>query len=540
MDALAPADMLLFEGFCLDRRRGSLLKRDEDGVWRPVALGSRALDVLTILADRQGALLSKDEIMIAAWPGIVVADNNLAVQISALRRVLDRDRTEGSCIQTVVGRGYRFVAAVRRVGANVRAAIPIAGASSESDEPSRPRLSIVVLPFINLSNDPEQEYLADGITEDLTTDLSRIDNMIVISRNTAFTYRNKSIDTRQIGCELGVRYVLEGSVRRVGSQVRIAAQLIDAVIDAHLWAERFDHELDDLFALQNEITSRLANALGAELITIEAARPTENFGAHDFILRGRAAMLRPTSRDSYADMISLFERAMALDPESVEAQSRLASALANRALIGVTDSAATDIARAAGLAERALAAAPRSTLAHIAKANVLRSQGRCDEAIPEFETVLAIDRNAAGVLDALADCKLLTGAIEDVIPLEEQAIRLSPRDPAIGWWYIRIGQVHLLQSRPDEAIRWLEKARVVVPELPFVYGLLASAYGLKGDTERARAELAQARRFTGDDHFSSIAALKAFGAARGYYRARNIDFESTYFAGLRKAGMPEQ
>jgi tetratricopeptide (TPR) repeat protein len=239
-------------------------------------------------------------------------------------------------------------------------------------------------------------------------------------------------------------------------------------------------------------------------------------------------------------MISLFERALALDPQSVEAQTRLASALANRALIGVTDSSAADIARAEGLVDRVLAASPRYAPAHFAKGNVLRAQGRSEEAILEYEMVLAADRNAVAVLDALADCKLLTGSIEEVIPLEEQAIRLSPRDPGIGWWYLRIGHVHLLQSHPDEASRWLEKARSVVPKLPFVHALLASAYGLKGETERAVAELAEAQRLTGDDHFLSIARLKAFGNARGYYRATNIDFEATYFAGLRKAGMPEE
>jgi tetratricopeptide (TPR) repeat protein len=187
-----------------------------------------------------------------------------------------------------------------------------------------------------------------------------------------------------------------------------------------------------------------------------------------------------------------------------------------------------------------LAASPRYAPAHFAKGNVLRAQGRCEEAIPEFETVLSSDRNAVAVLDALADCKFLTGSIEEVIPLEEEAIRLSPRDPGIGWWYLRIGQVRLLQSRMDEAIPWLEKARSVVPELPFVHALLASAYGLKGETERAAAELAEAQRLTGDDHFSNSARLKAFGDARGYYRAKNIDFEATYFAGLRKAGMPEE
>ena len=158
------------------------------------------------------------------------------------------------------------------------------------DIPPAPRLSIVVLPFANLSDDPEQQYFADGITEDLTTDLSRIADMLVISRNTAFTYRDKPINAKQIGRELGVRYVLEGSVQRSGNQVRINAQLIDAETDAHLWAERFDRDIGDLFALQNEITGRIAIALNLELIAAEAARPTEHPDALDYILRGRAAV----------------------------------------------------------------------------------------------------------------------------------------------------------------------------------------------------------------------------------------------------------
>src|SRR5262249_43519076 len=162
----------------------------------------------------------------------VVEDNNLTVQIAALRRILDRGRADGSCIQTVAGRGYRFAAVVTR-HAGDSAISPTRVAVIGTRPP--PRLSIVVLPFANLSNDPDQQYFADGITEDLTTDLSRIANSFVISRNTAFTYRNKSIDTKQIGRELGVRYVLEGSVRRLGNQVRVNTQLIDAETDAHLW-----------------------------------------------------------------------------------------------------------------------------------------------------------------------------------------------------------------------------------------------------------------------------------------------------------------
>jgi adenylate cyclase len=206
----------------------------------------------------------------------------------------------------------------------------------------------------------------------------------VISRNTAFTYRNKPIDTKLIGRELGVRYVLEGSVRRSGNQLRVSAQLIDAATDAHLWADRFDRDTGDLFALQNEITSRLANALGVELIAAEAARPTEQPDALDYILRGRAARLRPYSREVYAEAISLFEHALALDPQSVEAQTRLADSLVGRVLDQGTGSAAADLARSDGLVSQVLAASPRSADAHLVKGRVLQAQNRWEEAIPEF------------------------------------------------------------------------------------------------------------------------------------------------------------
>jgi TolB-like protein/Flp pilus assembly protein TadD len=396
----------------------------------------------------------------------------------------------------------------------------------------------VVLPFANLSNDPEQGYFADGLTEDLTTDLSRLADMFVISRNTAFTYRNKPVDTKRIGRELGVRYVLEGSVRRSGNQLRVNAQLIDAATDAHLWTERFDGETGDLFALQNEITSCLANALGVELIAAEAARPIEHLDALDYILRGRAVLLKPRTPDTCREAINLFERALALDPQSVEAQTHLAAVLVTRVDDGITDTAAADLVRAEGLVGQALAASSRSAYVHLVKGRVLRVQNRWEEAVPEYETALALNRNLLAALTGLGWCKLFTGSIEEVIPLAEQAIRISPRDPSIGYWYLQVGTVHLVQSRIDEAILWFEKARSAVPAAPIVRSRLAAAYALRGETERAATELAEARRLSSDDRYSSIARLKA----RGYFRAAKIRalYEATYFAGLRKAGMPEE
>jgi len=271
----------------------------------------------------------------------------------------------------------------------------VSSATSSLLHVAAPRLSIVVLPFTNLSDDREQQYFADGITEDVTTDLSRIAGSFVISRNTAFTYRSKAANTKQIGRELGVRYVLEGSVRRSGNRVRANAQLIDAETDAHLWADQFDDDITDLFALQNEITSRIAIALNVELSRREAASSTDNPDALDYIFRGRAAYWRTglQSPDLFAETLGLYERALALDPRSVEAKSQIATMLAVRAGNRWSESPASDFRRAGELAEQALAASPRDYLAHYAKGSVLRFQSRCEEAIPEYDAALESNPN---------------------------------------------------------------------------------------------------------------------------------------------------
>jgi adenylate cyclase len=401
-----------------------------------------------------------------------------------------------------------------------------------------PRLSIVVLPFANLSNDPEQQYFADAITDDLTSDLSRLAGMLVISHNTALTYRNKPVDTKKIGRELRVRYVLEGSVRRLGNRVRVNAQLIDAETDAHMWADRFDGDTSDLFALQDEITSQIAFALNIELTVAEAARPTERADAMDYLFRGR--VLFPgslPSRSNYAQAVSLLERGLALDPQSAEIQTYLAGVLVNGVVSYMTRTAAADLARAEGLIDQALATSRRSFYAHYVKGTVLRAQSRWEEATLHFERSVSLNRNSVGALQGLGWCKLYTGSLDEAIPIAEQAIRIGPRDPTIGFRYLLIGTVHLLQSRINEAIIWFENGRSVTPDVPNIRGRLAAAYALKGETERAIAELAEARRLA-EEVFSSIAGVKA-SASFGVPKVRAL-FEATYFAGLRKAGMPEE
>jgi tetratricopeptide (TPR) repeat protein len=274
------------------------------------------------------------------------------------------------------------------------------------------------------------------------------------------------------------------------------------------------------------------------LIAAEAARPTENSDALDCVLRGRAASNRPQSRETYSASIALYERALVLDPQSADTQSALAAALAGRVLNNMTDSATVDFARAEGLTDQALAALPRSPLAHYAKGTLLRAQRRYAAAIPEYETVLASDRNWAYAVFALGQCRLFTGSIEETIPLTERAIRLSPRDPQLGVWYQQIGVVHLLQSRADEAVVWFEKARSHTPASSGIRADLASAYALCGDTKRGAAELAEARRLSPDNRYSSIVLSKALGQV--WVPKIRALLEATYFEGLRKAGMPEE
>ena len=498
-----------------------------------VALEPQVFDLLTYLVRNRGRVVSKDDLIRDVWGGRIVSDSAVTTRLNAARKAVNDSGAAQRVICTVHRRGVRFIG---EVSENCEAAARGEILPAAAVPPTAPRLSIAVLPFANLSNDPEQQYFADGITGDLTSDLSRIPDMLVISRNTAFIYRGKPVDTKQIGRELGVRYVLEGDVQRSGNRVRVSAQLIDAETDAHLWAERFDGDAGDLFALQDEITNRISVALDLELVDAEAARPIERPDTRDYILRGRAVRLKPPSRENRTEAVLLFERALALDQKSVSAQSWLAIELTARALDFMTDTAAADIVRAESLADRAVAASPRNPLTRFAKGQVLRAQDRYGEAIPEYETVIALNRNWANAHSHLGWCKFVTGSIEEVIPAQERAIRLSPRDPQIGLFYFRIGFAHLLQSRIAEAIVWCEKARNATPAHPLFRALLASAYALKGEIERAGAELAEARRLVVDNRYTSIARLRAvvsWGAPKDLV-------ESTYFAGLRKAGVPEE
>jgi TolB-like protein len=443
MGALGTSDIFLFEHFRLDRR--GLFRREEGGGFVPLKIGSRAEDILRVLVARAGELVSKDEIITRVWPGTIVEESNLTVQISMLRRCLDEQSAEGSYIQTVPGRGYRLVAKVARVEPDV----PLGSPSASQ------RLSIVVLPFANLSDDPDQQYFADGVTEDLTADLSRIPDSFVISRHTAFTYRNRSIGTKQIGHELGVRYVVEGSVRRSGDHVRVAAQLVDAARDTHLWAERYDRSRADLFELQDEIVTAIAGAIEPELLKFErgriAALPQQSDDDYELYQRGMFHHYRQNKADNLKAQ-AYFRRALVSEPHSPQATAALAIALCSAALVGWADNNEAFFDQAHELAQRAVTLDPRYPNARFALGLACMWTSRSDRATAEFQEAIKLNPSFAAAHVLLGQMYLYGGRPQEAIEQAEKGIRLSPSDPRLFIWLPALAGAHYLLRHYEEAI----------------------------------------------------------------------------------------
>jgi adenylate cyclase len=432
------------------------------------------------------------------------------------------------------------------LGANAVAGLPAVTASARPRSTRRraspprepPRLSIVVLPFANLSNNPEQEYFADGITEDLTTDLSRISGSFVIARNTAFTYKGKSVDVKRVGRELGVRYVLEGSVRRTGDQVRVNVQLIEAETGAHLWADRFDTDRANLAEAQDEITGRLARTLNLELVK-DAGRRIEQEAAadpnaRDLVMFGRAMSLRPMSPATRQEALRIFERALEVDPESVDAKIGIASQLVSNVADGWSSSVPEDETRAEKLLLEALERDANRAWAHGTMAQLRRMQNRLAEAKIDWETTIALDRNDAFAIRQLGTTLMYLGQPKAAIPHIEKAIRLKPHDPVAN---NSLGLCHLLLGHVDEAIVSLTRARTANPRLYFVHLYLAGALGLRGDLDEAKAEITEAIKLKPEVNSLERWGAYAVWTTNPEYRALA---EPTLYVGLRLAGFPDE
>jgi len=393
-------------------------------------------------------------------------------------------------------------------------------------------LSIVVLPFTNLSGDASQDYFADGITEKLTTDLSRIRNSFVIARNTAFTFKGKTIDAKEIGKELGVRYVLEGSVQRDQNRVRINAQLIDAQSGAHLWADRFEEDIADLFKLQDQVVARLANSLGNELIKAEGERGgrSKNPDATDLTLRGMEllsqAMQKNSTKDNVNPARTLFEQALQIDPNDAAALAGDATTYFSEYLFGWGDSQTDYDAKVLGQAERAIAIAPDYMFAHRVKSYYLASTQRFNEAFRAAHAGLAINPNYPDLYAARGSAEISLGRFEQAKFDLRQAMRLSPRDPRIGLWHAQFGDAEIAAGNVDASIVEYENAYDVGHRPYWTYANLAAAHALQGKMDEAKSELAEALRL------NPKLTVK-------WFRVHSEDIPARV-VGLRKVGLPEE
>jgi adenylate cyclase len=359
-------------------------------------------------------------------------------------------------------------------------------------------LSIVVLPFANLSGDPAQDYFADGITENLTTELSRIHDSFVIARNTAFAYKGKPIDARQIGKELGVRYVLEGSVQRDGTRLRVNAQLIDAESGAHLWAERFEEDVADLFKLQDQVVARLANTLGYELVKAEAAKGARstNPDANDLVMRGLALhneQALPTKEKVDASR-AFYEQALAIDPNNAAAIAGLAGAYFLEYLFGYGNPGTNYDAEILGQADRAIALAPDYDLPYEAKGSYLSFSHRYDEAIRSANAGLAVNPNNQDFYHTRAIAEISLSRFDEAKSDLQQAIRLSPHDPLMAVMITSLGDIEIGSGRPESALVEYKKALDAGDHTYWIYANLAASYALLGKMDEAKPYMAETLR----------------------------------------------
>jgi adenylate cyclase len=405
---------------------------------------------------------------------------------------------------------------------------------AEQKNEGPPRLSIVVLPFANMSGDAEQEYFVDGLTEDLTTELSRMPDAFVIARNTAFTYKGKAADVKQIGRELGVRYALEGSVRKAGSRVRFNAQLVDAATGAHLWADRFDRELVDLFDLQDSVTQELAGVMNVQLVEAETRRGQNKLDpdAFDLVLRARAAANRGASRENFAESLRLFEAALARDPGNVAAMCGIVVERVARVSSLWSEDRAGDIAAAETMAQRARALDPKNPEVRFAVGFVRRIQMRFDEAIAELSAVLRDNPNNALAHNEMGWALGFSGRDREAIGHFEESISRNPRDPLGFLGYFGIGYLRYEMSEHEAAVAALRQAIALNPLFSWSHLMLTASQSTLGRETEARDALAA--YFRTNPAIKTIAALRANPVS-----PRLADAANPFHEALRRAGMPE-
>jgi TolB-like protein/class 3 adenylate cyclase/Flp pilus assembly protein TadD len=407
------------------------------------------------------------------------------------------------------------------------------------------RLSIVVLPFANLSGDPSQDYLVDALTDELTTALARIRNAFVISRNTAMTFKSKPIDAKAIGKDLGVRYVLEGSVQPSGDRMRVNAQLIDAESGAHLWAEQFDTPRADLLQTQDAIVTHLAHAMDLQLVWAEGGRakrtPSVNRDAEDLALQCDAGSRKAGWIGKEADAAyTLCDQALAIDPNNVRALMVLGIKYFMPPAMGLSGDPKGDLERADELESKALALDPDNSYAHLNEGATRQFQGRAEEAVAEYERALALDPTNMIAAGSLGIAYGVLGEFDKSLEYLDKAARASPYDPALFFWYGNKAQANFALKRYDQAIEWARRAIVSKPDYnPFSHFVLVAALAASGREVEAREALKCYLALPSTGPVNTIAAWKAHQSSiRG--DPRFAEMNERVYDGLRKAGMPEQ
>ena len=497
-----------FGPFVLDASAGTLLRNNT-----PVTVGYRALKLLTALAEQPGVIIAKDDLMDAAWPGTAVEAANLTVQIAQLRKLLGQAPDGVEWIATVPRVGYRFIGIVERVDV---------GRQNPLALPDKP--SIAVLPFASFSSDdPDQDFFADGLTEDLITDLSRTSGLFVIARNSVFAYKGKTIDARDIASELGVRYLLEGSARRAAGRVRINAQLVDAISGEQLWAERFDRELKDIFAVQDEVAGKIVEALLGRLRMQPQRMRPRNLEAYDLVVRARKLIddSPQTAREAHL----MLTRAIALDPEYAEAHRWLAM---NHWLGWLLWGEPVEPARTRALeiARRAVALDPNDAGCHWVLGNLLAYERCFDDAEREFTKAIELDPNDADIWVTLSDNAVLAGRVDESLEHIRKAIRLNPFPG--GLYYLTLGVAQYANRDYEAAVASLrrEETSRSTSARRFLAGSLAQL----GRFDEARAEVALF--LVTNPNFT----IRHFSMTQPF---RDDATREHFVEGLRKAGFPD-
>jgi TolB-like protein len=516
----------------LDRRelyRGSEL----------VATGPQVFDLLAFLVENRERVVSKDGLLGAVWGGRIVSESTLASHVNAVRKAIGDSGREQRLIRTVARKGFRFVGEVRELGSSDDLGSP-GSRSAEPGETSARSLalpdkpSIAVLPFVNLSGDPEQDYFADGMVEDVIAALSRVGWLFVIARNSSFTYKGQAVDVRRIGRELGVRYVLEGSVRRATSRLRITGQLIDATSGGHLWADRFEGTLGDIFELQDQMTESVVGAIAPQLERAEIERakqkPTESLDAYDHYLRGMANLHRGT-RDAIEEALARFHDALQLDPNFASACAMAAWCHFWRKVNGWMSDRPREIAEGVQLARRAVELGGTDAVALTRGGHALAHlAGDLDGGIALIDRALALNPNLASAWFLGGFLRAWNGEPDSAVEHFEHAMRLSPLDPEMYRMQAGMAVAHLFAGRFDTASPWAEKAFRHLPSFLMVVAIVAASHALAGRPDKARQAMRHLRQLDPTLRVSRLA---------DWLPIRRRGDLATFADGLRRAGLPE-